>query len=156
MEEALKEMIPELRSAITRNELSDIEYWYMFAAGEFSYHIISTSFWNCFTVQPANETKTDSDSNQEDSIRDCSVEPSYFSDGILDTTAVNQWLPARPAEMRQIPSPPIYDSAHPDHVLDDESELSSDDDLDELESENDSSDDGQGGEYNGYIGDQSD
>ena len=34
MEGILKEMIPELRTAITRNELTDSEYQRMFAAGE--------------------------------------------------------------------------------------------------------------------------
>lgn len=34
MEGVLKEMIPELRTAITRNELTDSEYRRMFATGE--------------------------------------------------------------------------------------------------------------------------
>lgn len=36
MEGVLKEMIPELRTAITRNELTDFEYRRMFATGKLS------------------------------------------------------------------------------------------------------------------------
>ncbi|KAF9065884.1 hypothetical protein BDP27DRAFT_1424396 [Rhodocollybia butyracea] len=141
MEEVFWEMIPEVRSAITGNELSDIEYRYMFAADPKPYHDTNHAHVN---------------------IQSSSIAPSDASNDILDTTAVNQWLAKRPSTMQRVPSPPIYDSDHPDHVSD-ESKLSSDDELDELDSDNDfnvarPSDDGEGeSEYSGsgYAGDES-
>ncbi|KAE9395595.1 hypothetical protein BT96DRAFT_997515 [Gymnopus androsaceus JB14] len=112
MEGVLKEMIPELRTAITRNELTDSEYRRMFA-----------------TVNPPHANNAAND--DIGSTRDGSVTPSDASDDILDTTTVNKWLATRPSSMSRIGSPPIYDSDHPDH----EGHLDEEDDEGHLDEE---------------------
>ena len=131
-EGVLKEMIPELRTAITRSELTESEYCRIFATGEsklvFTMHIML----NSFPVKP--------DNNEHMSIRDSSLAPSDTSDDILDTTNVHQWLAARPESMSRVESPPIYDSDHPEYqassLEDETSDGESSDDSSDSEKEN--------------------
>ncbi|KAE9390199.1 hypothetical protein BT96DRAFT_1002524 [Gymnopus androsaceus JB14] len=87
-EGVLKEMIPELRTAITRSELTEFK--------TITYLLLP-------------------DNNKHMSIWDGSLAPSDTSDDILDTTNVHQWLTARPESMSRVESPPIYDSNHPEY-----------------------------------------